>query len=266
MNNELKLTNNINIGFKNGRHLGRRLSDCIMVNYLEFDLTKFYVESKPDRLSIKELLRDYIISDLREDLKSELDKPLLDSDMKIFINRFEWILSKYKLDINNYDFENGGYGQYDMLFNELFVSYKNSLMSKFDYDFENIFDNKITCYQNYNELKTHFSFDLDNLKIVNNHFLHDSDWFNIKYILVVLNYMQHNNKDNCYQMIQEYLLSLQFLRNKKFVKIGSTNLKQSTTGLMNILSTMQYNHTKVIRHGRKNFSIYFRDEILELKF
>ena len=266
MGNELKLTNNVNIGFKNGRHLGRRLSDCIMVDYLEFDLTKFYVESKPDRLSLKELIRDYIVSDLREDLNKSLDKPLLtDSTLKVFINRFEWILSKYKIDINTYDFENGGWGQYDMLFNELFVAYKNSLMYKFEYDFENIFDNKINCYQNYNEIKTHFSFDLDNLKIVNNHFLHDGDWFNIKYLLKVLNYIQ-NHKDNYYELIQEYLLSLQFLSNKKFVKIGGTNLKQSTTGLMNVLSTMKYNHTKVIIHGRKSFSIYFRDEILALKF
>ena len=35
--NNLKLTNNVNIGFKNGRHLGRRLSDCIMVDYLEIN-------------------------------------------------------------------------------------------------------------------------------------------------------------------------------------------------------------------------------------
>jgi hypothetical protein len=264
MSNELKLTNNVTIGLKNGRHLGRRLSDCIMVDYLDIDLTKFYVESKPDRLSLKELIRDYIVSDLREDLNKSLDKPLLtDSTLKVFINRFEWILSKYKIDINNYNFEIKN--EYDMLFNDIFVAYKNSLMSKFEYDFENIFDNKINCYQNYNELKTHFSFELENLKIVNNHFLHDSDWFNIKYILEVLSFMQ-DHKDNYYEMIQEYLLSLQFLSNKKFVKIGRTDLKQSTNSLMNVLSTMQYNHTKVIRHGRKNFSIYFRDEILALKY
>ena len=264
--NNLKLTNNVNIGFKNGRHLGRRLSDCIMVDYLEINDTNYYVESKSDRLSLKELIRDYIVWDLREDLNKSLNKPFVsDTTLKVFINRFEWILSKYKIDINNYDFENGGWGQYDMLFNELFVAYKNSLMYKFDYDFENIFDNKINCYQNYNEFSTHFSFDLENLKIVNNHFLHDSDWFNIKYILEVLNYMQHN-KDNYYELVQEYLLSLQFLSDKKFVKIGGTNLKVSASFIMNVLSSMKYNHTKVIIHGRKNFSIYFRDELLELKY
>ncbi|MGD9152422.1 MAG: hypothetical protein PVG30_02025 [Gammaproteobacteria bacterium] len=264
--NELKLTNNVTIGLKNGKHLGRRLSDCIMVDYVEVNSTNYYIESKSDRLSFKELIRDYIVWDLRQDLDNSLDKPLLtDSTLKVFINRFEWILSKYKIDINNYDFKNGGYGQYDMLFNELFVAYKNSLMLKFDYDFENIFDNKINCYQNYNEFSTHFSFELENLKIVNNHFLHDSDWFNIKNILEVLNYMQYG-KDNYDEMIQEYLLLLQFLSDKKFVKIGQTDIKQSTTGLMNLLSTMKYNHTKVIRHGRKNVSIYFRDELLELKY
>jgi len=264
--NNLKLTNNVNIGLKNGKKLGRRLTDCIMVDYLEIDLTKYYVELTSDKLNIKELIRDYIVSELRQDLNKSLEKPVVnDTTFKIFINRFEWIINKYKLDINKYDFENGGSGQYDMLFNDLFVAYKYSLDSKFEYDFENIFDNKINCYQNYNEIKTHFSFELENLKIINNHFLHDSDWFNIKYILEVLNYMQHN-RDNCYEMIQEYLLALQFLSNKKFVKIGRTNLKHSTTGLMSLLETMKWNNTKVIRHGRKNFSIYFRDEILNLKF
>jgi len=261
--NELKLTNNVNIGFKNGRHLGRRLTDCIMVDYLEINSINYYVESKSYRLSLKELIRDYIIWDLREDLNKELSIRLSTNDLKIFFMKINYILSNYKIDINKYNLS-GSDNEFDKLYNDIFVAYKNSLICEFEFDFENIFDNKINCYHRYNVIETYFSFDLETFNIINNYFIKDNDWIRIKYILKVLASCMNPLSDNEY-MVQEYFELFKFLQGKKFVKIGQTDLKQNTNSIFNLLNTLKSNHTKVVYHGRKMFTLEYLNTMLEIK-